>query len=79
MKFDDFDKRMRVYEQSIDQYIVPGMYIVARLDGRSFTKLTREICKFEALFDKRFRNLMVDTTKHIMNGRLYNEVAHLSE
>lgn len=48
MKFDDFDKRMRVYEQSIDQYIVPGMYIVARLDGRSFTKLTREICKFEA-------------------------------
>lgn len=67
MKFDDFDKRMRVYEQSIDQYIVPGMYIVARLDGRSFTKLTREICKFEALFDTRFRNLMVDTTKHIMN------------
>ena len=38
MKFDDFDKRMRVYEQSIDQYIVPGMYIVARLDGRSFVK-----------------------------------------
>lgn len=67
MKFDDFDKRMRVYEQSIDQYIVPGMYIVARLDGRSFTKLTREICKFEALFDSRFRDLMVDTTKHIMN------------
>ena len=67
MKFDDFDKRMRVYEQSIDQYIVPGMYIVARLDGRSFTKLTREICKFEAPFDTRFRNLMVDTTKHIMN------------
>lgn len=67
MKFDDFDKRMRVYEQSIDQYIVPGMYIVARLDGRSFTKLTREICKFEAPFDSRFRDLMVDTTKHIMN------------
>lgn len=30
MEFDDFDKRMRVYEQSIDQYIVPGMYIAAR-------------------------------------------------
>ena len=53
MEFDDFDKRMRVYEQSIDQYIVPGMYIVARLDGRSFTKLTREICKFEVPFDTR--------------------------
>ena len=67
MKFDDFDKRMRVYEQSIDQYIVPGLYIVARLDGRSFTKLTREICRFEAPFDQRFRDLMVNTTKHIMN------------
>ena len=67
MNFDDFDKKMRVYEQSIDQYIVPGMYIVARLDGRGFTKLTHEICKFEAPFDIRFRDLMVKTTKYIMD------------
>ena len=43
MKFSELDKKMRVYEESIDQYIVPEMYIVARLDGRSFTRLTREI------------------------------------
>lgn len=34
MKFSELDKKMRVYEESIDQYIFPEMYIVARLDGR---------------------------------------------
>lgn len=67
MKFNDLDKKMRVYEESIDQYIMPGMFIVARLDGRSFTRLTREICKFEAPFDAKFRDLMVATTMHIMD------------
>ena len=67
MKFSELDKKMRVYEESIDQYIVPEMFIVARLDGRSFTRLTREICKFEAPFDVKFRDLMVATTKYIMD------------
>lgn len=66
MKFDDFDRQMRIYEESLDQYILPEMYLVARLDGRSFTRLTREICKFEAPFDIRFRDYMVETVKDIM-------------
>jgi tRNA(His) 5'-end guanylyltransferase len=40
---------------------------VARIDGRSFTKLTKEIGKFETPFDIKFRDLMVETTKHLMN------------
>ncbi len=68
MNFTELDQNMRVYEQSLDQCIVPGMYIVARLDGRSFTKLTKETCKFEAPFDERFRNLMVDTLKYLMEN-----------
>ena len=45
MKFDDLDKQMRGYEVSLDQFIRPKMYIAARLDGRSFTRLTKEhIC-----------------------------------
>ena len=48
MNFDDLDKKMRIYEQSIDQSILPDMYLVARLDGRSFSRLTKEICNFEA-------------------------------
>jgi tRNA(His) 5'-end guanylyltransferase len=43
------------------------MYLVARLDGRSFTRLTKEICQFEAPFDVRFRDMMVNTVKELMN------------
>ena len=40
MKFDDLDTKMRCYEQSIDQHVLSDMYLVARLDGRSFSRLT---------------------------------------
>lgn len=66
MKFDELDKRMRVYETAHDHCILPGLYMVARLDGRSFTKLTKEKYKFEAPFDLKFRDIMVETTKHLM-------------
>ena len=58
---------MRIYEQSLDQTILPDMYLIARLDGRSFTRLTKEICQFEAPFDVRFRDMMVNTVKELMN------------
>ena len=67
MKFDDLDLKMRAYEQSIDQNILSDMYLVARLDGRSFSRLTKEICDFEAPFDVRFRDMMVNTVKHLMD------------
>ena len=67
MKFDDFDTQMRIYETSIDQYILPDMFLVARLDGRTFTRLTREICHFEAPFDEKFRDYMTATVMHLMN------------
>lgn len=67
MKFDDLDLKMRVYETSQDRCVLPNVYIVARIDGRSFTKLTKEIHKFEAPFDEKFRDLMIETVKHLMN------------
>ena len=67
MKFDDLDDRMRVYETAHDLCVPPGIFMVARLDGRSFTRLTREIYKFEAPFDVRFRDNMTATTEHLMN------------
>lgn len=67
MNFDDLDKMMRVYEESIDQYVLQDMYLVARIDGRSFTRLTKEICHFEAPFDVKFRDMMVETVKALMN------------
>lgn len=67
MNFDDLDKKMRVYEQSIDQSILPELYLVARLDGRSFSRLTKELCDFEAPFDVRFRDMMVNTVRALMD------------
>lgn len=66
MKFDDLDARMRIYEEHDDRCVLPGMYMVARIDGRSFTRLTKEVHNFEAPFDIRFRDLMLDTTEHLM-------------
>ena len=46
MRFDEMDKKMRVYEQSLDQVLLPDIYMVARLDGRGSTRLTKEVCQF---------------------------------
>lgn len=66
MNFDKLDKIMRVYETNSDQCVLPGIYMVARIDGRSFSRLTKEICRFEAPYDERFRNMMVETVKHLL-------------
>jgi len=66
MKFDDLDKKMRVYETAHDVCVLPGISMVARIDGRNFTRLTKELCQFEAPFDIRFRDLMIETVKHLM-------------
>jgi tRNA(His) guanylyltransferase len=66
MTFDELDARMCVFETARDYCVLPGMYMVARLDGRSFTRLTREVHQFAAPFDERFRDLMVETTAHVM-------------
>ena len=67
MKFDELDTRMRRYETAHDHCVLPGIYMVARLDGRSFTRLTRELHDFQAPFDERFRDYMVDTTEHLIS------------
>jgi tRNA(His) guanylyltransferase len=43
MKFDDLDKKMRIFETAADTCVLPEMYMVARLDGRSFTRLTKAV------------------------------------
>ncbi|MCL2321242.1 MAG: guanylyltransferase [Oscillospiraceae bacterium] len=66
MNFDDLDAKMRVYETSLDLCVLPNMFIIMRLDGRGFTKLTKKIHKFEVPFDIKFRDYMVETTKYLM-------------
>lgn len=67
MKFDELDAKMRVFETAHDRSVLPGMFLVARIDGRNFTRLTKEVHQFEAPFDVRFRDLMIETTAHLMN------------
>jgi tRNA(His) guanylyltransferase len=66
MKFDELDRKMRIFETSSDTCVLPGIHMVARIDGRNFTRLTKEIHKFAAPFDLRFRDYMVATTDHLM-------------
>jgi tRNA(His) guanylyltransferase len=74
MKFDELDERMRVFETAHDLCVLPGLHMVARLDGRSFTRLTKEVHQFEAPFDARFRDLMLATAEHLMAGCGFNIV-----
>lgn len=67
MNFDDLDAKMRVYEQSLDQVLLPELFLVARLDGNRFTRLTKEVCHFDVPFDEHFRDMMINTVKALMN------------
>ena len=67
MKFDELDAKMRVFETSHDYHVVPGVFVVVRLDGRSFTRLTKDVHRFEAPFDERFRDLMLAMVEHVMS------------
>jgi tRNA(His) 5'-end guanylyltransferase len=67
MQFDELDAKMRVYESAHDYSVPPEFYMVARIDGRSFTRLTKETHPFDVPFDVRFRDHMVETVKHLMN------------
>ncbi len=66
MKFEELDAQMRVFETAQDSFAAAAHWVVARVDGRNFTRLTKETCDFEAPFDPRFHSLMVETTKHLM-------------
>lgn len=67
MKFNELDQVMRVFETANDYCVLPDIYMVARIDGRNFTRLTKEVHKFEAPFDKRMRDYMIETTTHLMS------------
>lgn len=68
MKFEELDRRMRVYETAHDHCVLPGIHMVARIDGRSFSQLTRTTEKFEAPYDTRFRDCMVATLEHLVTS-----------
>jgi tRNA(His) 5'-end guanylyltransferase len=56
--------RMKIYEQAeTGRAFLPGLPVVARLDGRSFHSFTKGL---ERPYDKRLSDLMVEVTKHLV-------------
>jgi len=66
MKFSELDTKMRVFETAHDHQVLPGINVVVRLDGRSFTKLTKETLNLERPFDPFFKGVMTSVVKHLM-------------
>ena len=67
MDFNTLDKQMRRFEQSMDRPLLEGVNVVARLDGHGFTRLTKKEWDLKKPFDIRFRDAMIETTKHLMD------------
>ena len=69
MKFSELDRKMRGYERSMDRALPGNQFLAARLDGRGFTRLTKETCRdLERPFDIRFNEAMVATVSHLFRS-----------
>jgi tRNA(His) guanylyltransferase len=66
MHFDDLDAKMREFEGLGDDTLPADLHLVARLDGRGFTTLTKQRLELERPFDARLRDAMIATTRHLM-------------
>lgn len=63
MKKDDFGDRMKIYEMAeAGRKLMPLLPVVARLDGRSFSKFTDGL---ERPYDRRLSELMVTTADYV--------------
>lgn len=86
MKFDDLDAKMRTFETSHDYCVPQGVHMVARLDGRGFTKLTKELLiqhghgvLLDVPFDTHFHGVMVSTVKSLMSTAGFNIIYGYTE
>lgn len=62
-KNDGLGNRMKFYEKRLSHIVMPKVPIIARIDGRSFHSFTRGL---ERPYDVRLTNLMVETTKFLV-------------
>jgi tRNA(His) guanylyltransferase len=60
-----FDSKMRELEYFHSLRILPEAWIVIRVDGKGFSRLTES--RFEKPFDIKFHDLMVTTTQTLLD------------
>ena len=66
MKIDLLEKKLRVYETTNDLRLSPNMFVIARIDGRNFSRLTRQELKLKP-YDQNMANCMIETAIHVMD------------
>lgn len=65
MKFELLEARFRALESHLDARLPDEKWLVARLDGRGFTRLTKRSLELEKPFDLRFHEAMKNTVAHV--------------
>ncbi|WP_437586762.1 tRNA(His) guanylyltransferase Thg1 family protein [Sorangium sp. So ce1000] len=73
MKSDEMAAKMRLGECFHELRALQGAYIVIRVDGRSFSRLTERTC--EKPFDTGFHRQMTDAAKAVLTS-LHGSYAH---
>ena len=70
--------RLRPHEAHADTLAMTDVYLVARLDGRRFSRLTRETLhdRLEAPFDETFHQAMLHTLEALMSEGLHIIYGH---
>lgn len=64
MKNDKMGNRMKSYEsQTTKDRLIPFIPVIARLDGKSFSKFTKGL---KRPYDERLSRLMIETTKYLV-------------
>lgn len=58
--------RMKGYESVWDERLPPRMPVIVRLDGNSFSRLTKSV-GFKKPYDQRFRDAMVDVCTELLD------------
>jgi tRNA(His) guanylyltransferase len=66
MNSSDFERSMRELEYYHSVRIVPGTWIVLRVDGHGFSRFTEE--RYQKPFDPKFRDLMIETARALFEG-----------
>lgn len=66
MSFEATDRRLRVFETAHDHAVLPGIHVVARIDGRSFSQLTRRDMGITEPYAIAMRDAMCETLRHLV-------------
>lgn len=66
MKFDTLKEKCEYFRSLTDYRLTPNSYVIAFLDGRSFSKLIKN--KYEKPFDNTFISMMNETAKYLLKN-----------